>query len=190
MSTDDTSASIGGTGYSLDDLAEYLDSGRQPANPVIDANAECQAALASLERVAALSRDLIDRDATDAPDVDEAWFGSILATISREVRAGRDVPLRSPDPATTLAITEGAIRELVRSAGDAVPGVLVGRCRIDLDAPVTVDVSISVLTGMALPTAADRVRENVRALLATHTELAVARIDVTVTDVHLEGDAS
>jgi hypothetical protein len=181
--------SIGGSGYTLDDLSDYLDRGREPAIPAIDTNAECQAMLATLERVGSLSRELVVQDARDNPTLDESWLAGLVATIGRELRAGRDVPLASSDPATTFAITEGAIRELIRAAGDSVDGVLVGSCALDGDvtdpeAEITVRVSISVVLSAPVVELAQHVRERVHSELLRHTQLSVAAIDVTVVDVH------
>ncbi len=187
MSTDDD---IGGSGYSVDDLGDYLDRGREPAIPAIDDNPECQAMLASLERLSTLSRELVDRDAADGPPVDESWLGTLLSTIGREVRAGRDIPFSSSDRNSRLSITEGAVRELVRRAGDSVDGVLVGSCAIegDVDDPeavVTISLTISVVLSAPVTRLAQSVRERVHSELLKHTELRVGSIDVTVVDVHL-----
>ena len=187
MTNDDD---IGGSGYSLEQLSDYLDRGRIPAIPEIDENPACQAMLDSLARVATYSRELIDADAAANPDIDETWFGSLLATIGREVRAGRDIPLTASDPLTRLSISEGAVRELVRSAGDSVDGVLVGSCAIDGDvsdpeAEITVAVTISVVLDAPIARLAQLVRERIHTELLKHTELHVAGIDVTVVDVHV-----
>ena len=188
MTNDDDD--IGGSGYSLADLSDYLDRGRQPAIPAIDSNPECQAMLASLDRVAGLSRELVARDAAEAPPVDETWVGALLSTIGRELRAGRDIPFAVSDPDTRLTITEGAVRELVRAAGDSVEGVLVGSCSIEGDvtvpgAEVTVALTISIVLSAPVTQLAQTVRDRVRSELLKHTELQVGAIDVTVTDVHL-----
>jgi hypothetical protein len=180
---------IGGSGYTLDDLSDYLDAGRSPANPQIDNNAECQAVLASLDRLTSLSHELVTRDAAAAPSLDEGWIGSLMATIGREVRAGRDIPIGSSDPSTTLSVTEGALRELVRAAGDSVDGVLVGSSELTGDlsqpgAPITVAVSVSVVLNAPVVDLAQAVRERVHSELLKHTELAIEAIDVTVSDVH------
>ena len=181
---------IGGSGYTLEDLSDYSDRGRTPAIPAIDDNAECQSVLASIERVGALSRDLVAKDAADHPALDESWFGSLFAAISSEAKAGRDIPLSSPDPRTLLSITEGAVRELVRTAGDGVDGALVGRCQLhgDLESPGTgirVEISISVLLGAPVHEMAALVRQRVYSELLAHTELTVEAVDVTVADVHV-----
>ena len=190
MSEVDDTDDIGGSGYSLDELSDYLDRGRTPAIPEIDENPACQAMLGSLERVASLSRELIDADAAANPDIDETWLGSLLTTIGREVRAGRDIPLSASDPLTRLSITEGAVRELVRAAGDSVDGVLVGSCSIegdvtDPESAVTIAVTISVVLSAPIAGLAQLVRERIHTQLLRHTELTVESIDVTVTDVHV-----
>jgi uncharacterized alkaline shock family protein YloU len=180
---------VGGSGYSLDDLSDYLDRGRQPAILAIDGNAECQAMLATLERVGALSRDIVVQDARDNPEIEESWLQGLLTSISREVRAGRDIPLSSSEPNTRLTITEGAVHELVRAAGDSVEGVLVGRCTLDGDlsdptAAVRVSLTISVVLSAPIVGLAAAVRERVYSELLKHTELTIESVDVTVTDAH------
>ncbi|CAN5468525.1 hypothetical protein BH10ACT4_BH10ACT4_11810 [soil metagenome] len=180
---------VGGSGFSLDDLSDYLDRGREPAILAIDGNAECQAMLATLERVGALSRDIVVQDARDNPEIEESWLQGLLTSISREVRAGRDIPLSSSEPNTRLTITEGAVHELVRAAGDTVEGVLVGRCTLDGDlsdpnAAVRVSLTISVVLSAPIVGLAAAVRERVYSELLKHTELTIESVDVTVTDAH------
>ena len=189
---------IGGSGYTLEQLSDYLDRGRTPAIEAIESNVECQALLASLERYGSLSRDLVSRDAAEHPTVDESWLSSLLTSITREAKAGRDIPLANGDPLTKLAITEGAVRGLVRTAGDSIDGVIVGRCSLtevvegDPAAGVTVAVSVSVALGTPVHGAAEAVRQAVYTALLKHTELLVVTVDVTVADLHVvatEGDA-
>jgi uncharacterized alkaline shock family protein YloU len=181
---DDT---VGGSGYTLEDLSAYLDRGRAPAIAAIDTNAECQAVLASLERFGALSRELVDRESREP--LAEGWFDSVMRDVTREVRAGRDIPLVAPGERIELVITEGAVRELVREAGDAVDGVIVGRTSLDGDldeagAVVSVRVTISVRFGMPLTAVADAVRAAVAEALSLHTALRVAAVDVVVDNIH------
>ncbi|QHC67577.1 Asp23/Gls24 family envelope stress response protein [Rathayibacter sp. VKM Ac-2759] len=176
----------------IDELSDYLDRGRIPYDPVIEESPEHRRTLRALERVRALSTALIDDDAERLPAPDESWFGSILTQARREARAGRDIPLASVEPDVSLTITEGAVRGLVREAGDSVPGVLVGRCRLlgDIDEPgveVVVDVTISVFWGVPIAEAAQQVRERIHSRLLTQTELRVSTIDVRVEDVYLPG---
>ena len=186
---------IGGSGYTLDDLSAYLDRGRVPAIPAIDDNAECQSVLASLERVGALSRELVAHDAELNPGIDESWLTTLFSSITREAKAGRDIPLSSPDPRTRLSITEGAVRELVRTAGDSIEGVLVGRCSLDGDPTdagngIRVSISISVVLGSAVLDVAETVRQRIYSELLAHTELTIDAVDVTVSDVHVIANGS
>ncbi len=189
----DDEPTIGGTRYTLEDLGDYLDRGREPRIDEIETDAECRAVLDNLERLGALSRELVDADAASAPALDEAWLGRLLGTIGRELKAGRDIPLASPQPGVDLAITEGAVRELIRAAGDAVDGVIVGSSSLvgDLatpEAPVRVRLAVSVRPSRPIRERTDAVREAVAAALAAHTELTIEAVDVTVTDLHGIGE--
>lgn len=174
-------------GHTLDELSDYLARGRTPADPGIDGSAECRAALEALERLSRTTRTMLEADAAGRP-VDDGWVGRILDGIRLDVQAGRRIPVALPDPAADLALTEGAVRVLVRSVGDAIDGVIVGRTRIDgdvetLGAPIQVHVEISVRYGEPFGEVAARMRSAVVAELTRHVELTVAAVDVTVTDV-------
>ncbi|KZX21043.1 Asp23/Gls24 family envelope stress response protein [Rathayibacter tanaceti] len=179
-------------GIGIDELSDYLDHGRSPYDPAIEESPEHRRTLQALERVRTLSGALIDDDAARLPVPEESWFGSILAQVRREARAGRDIPFASVQPDVSLTITEGAVRGLVREAGDSVPGVLVGRCRLLGDvaepgAEVVVELTISVFWGVPIARAAQQVRERVHSRLLTQTELRVSTIDVRVEDVYVPG---
>ncbi|CAD5138269.1 Asp23/Gls24 family envelope stress response protein [Microbacterium sp. Nx66] len=175
-------------GHTIEDLSDYLDAGRTPRNPAIEESPGCQLALDALERLRGLGSELMDDDAASAAPVDESWVDRILSGIAMDAQAGRRIPFASDDPAVELAITEGAVRGLVRAAEEAVPGVLVGRCRLDGDvtepgAPVRVMIDASVRLGDPLRSVADRLRAEVDVRLRRHTELQVTAIDVAITDV-------
>lgn len=187
--SDESPPTIGGTPYTLEDLSAYADRGRTPRIAAIEEDAECRAVLDGIERLGVMSRELLAEDVARAPHVDESWIDRVLSSIGRELRAGRDIPLADPDAQTSTVITEGALRELTRAAGDAVEGVIVGGSRItgDLGAPdgsVSVELTISVVTGSVVRERAEAVRENVRSELQRHTRLRIEGIDVTVVDLH------
>jgi uncharacterized alkaline shock family protein YloU len=198
MSDETTGEGIGGSGYTLEQLSEYHDRGREPRIAAIEGDAECQAVLDSMQRFGALSMAMIEQDAAARP-VDERWFSGLMATVARELRAGRDIPFPSSDPSVSLAITEGAVRELVRAAGDSVDGVLVSRTALvgdlataaDPDGadPIGVDVVISVVFRTPLPAVTSAVRGAVHHALLAHTPLRVGAINITVDDVHLPATA-
>lgn len=184
-----TREEIGDSGHTLEELAAYRERGRTPAIPAIDGDAQCRAVLDSMDRLGALSRELIETDARD--DVSETWFQQILGEVARESRAGRDLPLVDDDP-VRVVVTEGAVRGLVRDAGDAVEGVLVERVHLTLHEDVRVDVrlTISVLdsvlgAGRGLARIADSVRERVRADLEEYGGWTVGVVDVTIDSLRL-----
>jgi hypothetical protein len=175
-------------GHTIDELADYLDAGMTPPDASIDDSPACQNALAAIVRLRQSTLGSLDVAAAAEPPVDESWVGGVLANISLEARAGRDVPLRPAAPTERLVLTEGAIRSLVRTAGDAVPDALVARCRLEgdvtvLGAPVVVVVEIAVRTGVAILPVADAVRRAVADGLAEQTDLVVASVDVVVKDL-------
>lgn len=186
--TGDMTETIGASGHTLEQLAAYEERGRTPAIPEIDGDPECRAVLDSMSRLGALSRELVEHDAPR--EVPESWFQQILGEVARESRAGRDLPVVDAAP-VRVVVTEGAVRGLVREAGDAVAGVLVERVQVELEADAAtgtggrleVRLTISALYGTRLVTVADDVRARVRRALEEHTDWAVGAIDVVVDSV-------
>lgn len=178
---------IGASGYTLEQLAAYQDRGRTPAIPEIDGDPECRAVLDSMGRLGLLSRELIELDTP--PDLPGSWFQQILGEVARESRAGRDLPLIDAEP-VRVVVTEGAVRGLVREAGDAVPGVLVERVQVDLVGDLRLDVrlTISALYGTHLRTVAEDVRTRIRDALEEYAGWTIGAIDVVVDSVRRTED--
>jgi hypothetical protein len=175
-------------GYTIDELADYLDAGMQPADPSIDQSPACQNALAAIVRLRQSSLGSLEAAAEREAPADESWISGVLANISLEARAGRDVPLRPAAPTERPVMTEGAIRSLVRTAGDAVPDALIARCTLEgdvteLGAPVRIVVEIAVRAGSQIQRVASAIREAVAEVLATETDLFVESVDVVVRDL-------
>ncbi len=175
-------------GHTMDELSDYLDAGRQPADPSIDASPGCRIALDALERLRRLGPALLDQDTAGEPQPDDNWVRSILDGIARDARAGRRIPFPVAEPDDDIGITEGAVRGLIRAAGDGVPGVLIGRCRLDGEvatpgAPVRIEVEASVPYGLPISRLAERLRDEIGERLRTHTELNLTGIDIVVHDV-------
>lgn len=174
-------------------LVDYLDAGRQPYDPEIEESPEATAQLAALERLRSMGARLFEADAAATPAPDPSWIAGVMDRVRLESRAGRQIPLSSIDDRSTLHITEGAVRALIREAGDGVEGAMVISCTIrgDVSVPgalVRVEVVVSGLFGRSLPTLADAVREAVSSRLSRQTELTIEGVDVTVDDVHLHGE--
>lgn len=175
-------------GHTVEELSDYLDAGRTPADPSIDWSPGCRIALDALERLRALTPELLAADTAAEPEPDEGWIQRILNGIALDAHAGRRIPLPASEPAGDLGITEGAVRGLIRAAENAVPGVLTGRCRLDGDltdpgASILIQVEVAVPYGEPIPTVADRLRDEIARRLAAHTRLHVAGIDIAVLDI-------
>ncbi len=176
-------------GKTIDEISDYLESGRSPYDPEIETCPDCLNALEALSRAGRLSRELIAADAASMPHPSDNWFRGVMDAVRAELRAGRSIPLSHPDPRVSISVTEGAVQSLIRASGDAVDGVYIGHSSIVGDveqpgAPISIDVTASVAWGEPLPSAATTVRRAVADALARHTELNVIAIDVTVEDLH------
>lgn len=176
-------------GHTVEELSAYLDADRTPADPSIDGSPGCQLALQAMGRLRSLSASLMRADVENAAASDDGWVGRVLSAIALDARTGRRIPIGHPDPSADLAITEGAVRGVIRAAENDVDGVIIGRCRFEGDlglpgGPVTVSVDASVLWGESIPQTAERLRAAIVDRLAAHTELNVAGVDVTVHDIH------
>lgn len=175
-------------GHSIDELSDYLDTGQYPANPSIDQSPGSQIALRALARLRTVFQSLLAADTTANTSRDDSWIRNIMDSIGMEARAGRDIPLAHTSPYAELIVTEGALRGVIRSAGDNVEGALIGRVKLDGDVtapgePIVVLVNMSVLAGQSIPDTVDQVREAIRVELMQHSELTITSIDITVQDL-------
>jgi len=182
-------------GHTIEELGDYLDSGRQPRNASIENSAGSRIALDSLARLRRESWAMLEEESVADPDRDRIWMQNVIANISRESKAGRDIPISHPHPATTLKITEGSVRGLIRAAGDGTGGAIIGKVALDGDVtlprePITVSVTASVNYGQNLAALARLLREVIADELSTHTELNVTAIDVAIQDVHTKSTAT
>lgn len=176
-------------GHTMEELGDYLDRGRTPYDPSIENSAACRLALTNMARVQELSWSALERESQLDPDRDDAWITGLLDTIKTEIKSGRDVPIAHPDPTLRLALTEAAVRGMIRRAGDTMGGVVMGRCVLDGDVttpgrPIRVDVTASIEFGLSVQATADQLRVRIAAALDEHTELDVVGIDVTIDDVY------
>lgn len=176
-------------GHTFEELSDYLDRDRTPADPSIDGSPECEIALRGMQRLRRTHRALLQKDLEREAEREDSWVSSILQHINLEARAGRDIPISHSSPTARLSVTEGAVRGILRAAGDAVPNIVVGRCRLDGDitepgAPVTVHVDATVLEGEVIPSLVGQLRDALYTALRLHTELAVEAVDITIRDLY------
>ncbi|MDM7884961.1 hypothetical protein [Curtobacterium citri] len=177
-------------GHTMEELADYLDRGRTPVDPSIEGSAACRLAMAGMQRLRELSVGALERRADSERDRESGWVDRLLDAIRAEVRPGRDVPVAHPDPRLRLALTEAAVRGLVRRAGDTMGGVVMGRCVLegDLEQPgatVRIDVTAGLAYGEPAEPTADRLRRTVTETVERHTGLVVEAVDVRFDDVYL-----
>lgn len=176
-------------GKTIQELSAYLAADRIPFDPTIETCPECLNALHALAQVSQLSRDLLEDDAAHLPPPPAGWLDTIMTNIHNDVRAGRALPLHHPDPRVRMSVTEGAVRALLRSITDQVPGTVIGKCQIDgdaeqLDAPVIVSVTLSIAWGTPMTPTAHDVRQRIYNALSEHTHLNVTAVNVTIEDIH------
>lgn len=177
-----------GCGRTVEELSEYLETGDSNDQPHIDTCPQCQAGLRSLRRLRELTRDLLAEDLAEAAADESPWLENILANLNLEIRAGRSIPLTPGQAGEVLYQTEGALTALVRAAGDTVEGIMIGKCRFTGDvtvpgAPTTVDVEVSARYGHRLPDLAETLRRTLDDALATHCELNITAINLTITEL-------
>ncbi|WP_182047234.1 Asp23/Gls24 family envelope stress response protein [Curtobacterium sp. ME26] len=177
-------------GHTMEELADYLDRGRTPVDPSIEGSAACRLAMAGMQRLRELSVGALERRADSERDRESGWVDRLLDAIRAEVRPGRDVPVAHPDPRLRLALTEAAVRGLVRRAGDTMGGVVMGRCVLegDLEQPgatVRIDVTAGLAYGEPAEPTAERLRRAVAETVEWHTGLVVEAVDVRFDDVYL-----
>lgn len=195
--TDDPEATLDGLepsdldGHTIEELGDYLDSGRDPRDPSIESSPGCQLALDALSRLRAQTWSMLESEAAQDSERDRSWMQAVLQNISLEAHAGRDIPLSHPDPDVRLHVTEGSVRSLIRGVGDSVGGAIVGRVRLDgdvttLHSPITVAITASAAFGNNLDQLAQRMRDRIVEELAVHTELNVVAVDVTILDIHTQ----
>ena len=179
-----------GCGRSIEELNDYLETGQSPDAAHISTCPECQAALAALSQLRRLTGELVAHDIRMASQPEEPWLREILTNLRLETRAGRAIPIAPQHPGDSLWQTEGSVTALIRNIGDTIEGATIGRCRLHGDltvpgAPVDLDIRISAFYGYALHTMADTLRTELEAALATHTELRIRSINITVSDLRI-----
>lgn len=165
-------------GHTVDELTDYLEAGCEPADPSIDDSPECRIALAALRRLHELAGDAVADGR--APDGGSDWIDAVLEAIPVGARPGRRFPIPVDDPGVTAVITEGAIRGLVRSVGDGVPGLLVGAVRLGSGETPALGIDVVLIHGAALAVAVGAFRGELREALRAHVPFEVGRIDIDV----------
>lgn len=172
-------------GHTLDELNDYLDDDRRPADPSIDNSPACQIALGALERLRAVTGAYLDED--DPPSAsDQSWIAGALSAISLEARAGRSFPYPRTETDTVAHVTEGALRGLIRSIGDDAGGLIVGKVRFgptEDEQPVDLRIEVAAVYGSPIAGTVEAFTRTLDLVLRRQAPMPVGRIDVHVVDV-------
>ncbi|WP_375386840.1 hypothetical protein [uncultured Amnibacterium sp.] len=166
-------------GHTVDELTDYLEAGCEPADPSIDRSPACRLALAALQRLRDVAGSYLEEGDAGASGGRD-WIGAVLAALPVDTRAGRRFPITVEDPRVDAVVTEAAIRGLIRSIGDEVPGLLVGAVRIGIGDPAPLSVDVALVHGAGLPAAVAAFRRSLHRALPDHLPFAVGTIDVDV----------
>ncbi|MBX0300542.1 Asp23/Gls24 family envelope stress response protein [Cryobacterium sp. 1639] len=176
-------------------LSDFLDRGESPPDELLNTTPDHRLAYDALTRFRSMAQDILAEEVSELSADADSWVAGILKSIHRESRVGRTIPVSHPSPKAALSLTEGAVRGLIRAAGDAVAGTFIGSCTLDGDvavpgSPITVNVEASVFWGERMPQTAKRLRDAITTSLLHHTELNIQAVNVTITDVHLRRNAT
>ncbi|MFD6950847.1 MULTISPECIES: hypothetical protein [unclassified Nocardiopsis] len=91
--------------------------------------------------------------------------------------------LGAPGPGGT-EVGESAVAAMLRASVEPVPGVVVGRCRVEQTREgLTVRATARVTVGLPIPDAADAARRAMRSLAEQRLGLPVVRLDIEVVDL-------
>jgi hypothetical protein len=180
-------------GHTIESLSDYLDRGREPRDPSIEASAAAQHALAALSRLRAVAPHVVAAGAEHFAPKNDNWISRILDQIGVQAHAGRDIPITHHAEGAILSISEGAVRALVREAGDLTEGLLVEKSRLDGDiesagAPVDIHVVVSTFDDADPAAVIAEFQQRVLDILQQHTELVVTSVTVRVHETDLEDE--
>ena len=165
-------------GHTIDELTDYLEAGCEPADPSIDDSPACRIALDALQRLRELAGEYLDEASEPAGGRD--WIGAVLAAIPLDARSGRRFPIPTDDLQVSAEVTEGAIRGLVRSIGDDVPGLLVGSVRLGDDRPASLTIDVALVHGAPLTDAVAVFRRGLQQVLPEQVPFPIGAIDIHV----------
>ena len=134
VSTDSTNRL--GCGRDIDDVWATIDRPPSAHERQCPYCQEARASLGRLNRVIDAQRraDAAQPDLQPGPQV----LSRVMEIARAEVRRGRRLPLDEPvadGTVSDLSVSEQTVAAVVRRAGDAVPGVEVRRCRVELGDP-------------------------------------------------------
>ncbi|NEB05080.1 Asp23/Gls24 family envelope stress response protein [Streptomyces sp. SID13726] len=163
---------------------------RRDEDPHLRSCPHCRDAVHGLDELESAARRLHRRTADGSTHDIESLTRRVMDVVRLELRPGRPLPLG--EPTEDLWIMEAVAARAVRAAAETVPGVRAGSCRLlsagadaadGADGPVGVRLDIHAPAGVPLPDIAAQVRERVWAVADRELGMAIAVVDIRVTDV-------
>ncbi|MFJ8934995.1 Asp23/Gls24 family envelope stress response protein [Streptomyces sp. NPDC102365] len=164
----------------------------------------CRNAVLDLDDLEVAVRDLRDETADSYASEATSLTRRVMEVVRLELRPGRPVPLGEHDE--DLWIMEAVAARALRAAAETVSGVRAGSCRLlppttpessesstisdAFEGPFVVRLAIHAPAGVPLPELAEEVRGRVREAADRELGVAVAAIDVHVTDLIHSADDS
>ena len=155
---------------------------QQADDPHLLSCPHCRRAVSELEALETVVRGLRDDTADPSGDDVATLTQRVMDVVRLELRPGR--PMRLGEPGEDLWIMEAVAARSLRAAAERVPGVRAGSCRLG-PGPGAVEVRLDVHapSGAVLPDLAEQVRRQVWAAADRELGMAIASVDIRVTDL-------
>ncbi|PWI17821.1 hypothetical protein DI272_29420 [Streptomyces sp. Act143] len=159
---------------------------RQTDDPHRATCPHCRRAVHDLEQLETAVRGLREQTPQTSAQDAEPLTRRVMDLVRLELRPGRPLPLG--DPGEDLWIMETVAARALRSAAETVEGVRAGSCRLvgltdPADGAVEVRLDIHAPAHVGLPQLAERVRQRVREAADRELGMAIASVDIRVTDL-------
>ena len=168
-------------GNSVDALLRHLTSGDLTGH---ESSCEyCREQAAELSPLVSAVQQAGDQDVTAPPGL----LADVMRAVRSERRTSGTVVLAGPGPGGT-EIRVAAVAAMLRASVESVPGVVVGRCRIEQTPEgLVVLAAARVALGLPIVEAAEEARRAMRSLVEDRLGLRAARVDIDVVDLDQPG---
>ncbi|PDP87616.1 hypothetical protein CQJ94_11255 [Glycomyces fuscus] len=127
--------------------------------------------------------DAVRRDDGEEVAAPPGLLTDVMRVVRAERRSEGTVVLSGAGPGGT-EVRESAVAAMLRASAESVPGVVVGRCRVEQTREgLSVRATARVAVGLPVPDAADAARRAMRSLAEQRLGLPVVRLDIDVVDL-------
>ncbi|WP_159942602.1 MULTISPECIES: hypothetical protein [unclassified Nocardiopsis] len=164
-------------GNTVDALLRHMTSGELTGH-----ERTCEHCRAQAEELRPLVT-AVRRDGEEEVTAPSGLLTDVMRAVRSERRSERTIVLGGTGPGGT-EVRESAVAAMLRASVEAVPGVVVGRCRVEQTGEgLFVRVTARVAVGLPIPDAAGAARRAMRSLVERRLGLPVARLDIDVVDL-------